>query len=139
MAQGLRQKHGIDHFDTYALVARTTTIRLLVALASTHNLVIHQMNVKIAFCTKNKMKSIWSNPRGLFWKHMKIRCVNLYSCCTDLKKHQNNGIKSLMRWFCPLDSNWIKPITEFIANSMGKETESFYASTLMICSYLVLI
>ncbi|GJY55146.1 zinc finger, CCHC-type containing protein [Tanacetum coccineum] len=41
-----RQKEGIDYFDTYALVAHITTIRLLLALAAIHNLVIHQMVVK---------------------------------------------------------------------------------------------
>nr|GFD21379.1 zinc finger, CCHC-type [Tanacetum cinerariifolium] len=44
-----RQKEGIDYFNTYAHVARITTIRLLLALAAIHNLVIHQMDVKIAF------------------------------------------------------------------------------------------
>ncbi|GJZ34821.1 zinc finger, CCHC-type containing protein [Tanacetum coccineum] len=47
--QGFRQKEGIDYFDTYAPVARITTIRLLLALAAIHNLVIHQMDVKTAF------------------------------------------------------------------------------------------
>lgn len=28
VAQGFRQKHDIDYFDAYALVAKTTTIRL---------------------------------------------------------------------------------------------------------------
>nr|GEV47914.1 zinc finger, CCHC-type [Tanacetum cinerariifolium] len=46
--QGFRQKEGVDYFDTYAPVARITTIRLL-ALAVTHNIVIHQMDVKTAF------------------------------------------------------------------------------------------
>ncbi|GJZ05278.1 zinc finger, CCHC-type containing protein [Tanacetum coccineum] len=47
--QGFRQKEGIDYLDTYAPVARITTIRLLLALAAIHNLVIHQMDVKTAF------------------------------------------------------------------------------------------
>ncbi|GJT21958.1 zinc finger, CCHC-type containing protein [Tanacetum coccineum] len=47
--QGFRQKEGIDYFDIYALVARIFTIRLLIALAATYNLVIHQMNVKTIF------------------------------------------------------------------------------------------
>nr|GEV67761.1 AP-4 complex subunit mu [Tanacetum cinerariifolium] len=46
---GFRQKKGIDYFDTYAPVARITTIRLLLALIAIHNLVIHQMDVKTAF------------------------------------------------------------------------------------------
>ncbi|GJU52052.1 zinc finger, CCHC-type containing protein [Tanacetum coccineum] len=47
--QGFRQKEMIDYFDTYAPVARITTIRLLLALATIHNLVIHQMDVKTTF------------------------------------------------------------------------------------------
>ncbi|GKG49015.1 zinc finger, CCHC-type containing protein, partial [Tanacetum coccineum] len=41
--QGFRKKSGIDYFDTYAPVARISTIRLLIALASIYNLIIHQM------------------------------------------------------------------------------------------------
>ncbi|GKB15914.1 zinc finger, CCHC-type containing protein [Tanacetum coccineum] len=47
--QGFRQKSGIDYFDTYALVAHINTIRLLIALASIYNLIIHQMDVKTTF------------------------------------------------------------------------------------------
>ncbi|GJW83766.1 zinc finger, CCHC-type containing protein [Tanacetum coccineum] len=47
--QGFRKKSGINYFDTYALVARISTIRLLIALASIHNLIIHQMDVKTTF------------------------------------------------------------------------------------------
>ncbi|KAL4561507.1 hypothetical protein LXL04_033674 [Taraxacum kok-saghyz] len=47
--QGFRQKPGVDYFDTYTPVVRISTIRLLIALASIHNLVIHQMDVKTAF------------------------------------------------------------------------------------------
>ncbi|GJV63934.1 zinc finger, CCHC-type containing protein [Tanacetum coccineum] len=46
---GFKQKSGIDYFDTYAPVARISTIRLLIAMASIHNLVIHQMDVKTTF------------------------------------------------------------------------------------------
>ncbi|GKD03447.1 zinc finger, CCHC-type containing protein [Tanacetum coccineum] len=47
--QGFKQKSEIDYFDTYALVARIRTIRLLIAMASIHNLIIHQMDVKTTF------------------------------------------------------------------------------------------
>ncbi|GJY32875.1 reverse transcriptase domain-containing protein [Tanacetum coccineum] len=47
--QGFKQNSGIDYFDTYVPVARISTIRLLIAMASIHNLIIHQMDVKIAF------------------------------------------------------------------------------------------
>ncbi|GJY38198.1 zinc finger, CCHC-type containing protein [Tanacetum coccineum] len=47
--QGFKQKLGIYYFDTYAPVACISTIRLLIAMASIHNLIIHQMDVKTAF------------------------------------------------------------------------------------------
>ncbi|GKE28146.1 zinc finger, CCHC-type containing protein, partial [Tanacetum coccineum] len=47
--QGFKQKSGISYFDTYAPVARISTIRLLIAMTSIHNLIIHQMDVKTAF------------------------------------------------------------------------------------------
>nr|GEX41909.1 zinc finger, CCHC-type [Tanacetum cinerariifolium] len=47
--QGFRQRQGVDYFDTYAPVARITSIRVLFALASIYNLHIHQMDVKTAF------------------------------------------------------------------------------------------
>ncbi|GKD80123.1 zinc finger, CCHC-type containing protein [Tanacetum coccineum] len=51
--QGFKQKSRIDYFDTYAPVARISTIRLLIAMASIHNLIIHQMDVKTAFLNSN--------------------------------------------------------------------------------------
>ncbi|GJT05844.1 zinc finger, CCHC-type containing protein [Tanacetum coccineum] len=47
--QGFRQKSWIDYFDTYAPVARISTIRLLISMESIHNLIIHQMDVKTTF------------------------------------------------------------------------------------------
>ncbi|KAL0303720.1 UNVERIFIED_CONTAM: Retrovirus-related Pol polyprotein from transposon TNT 1-94 [Sesamum radiatum] len=49
VAKGFKQKEGIDYFDTYFLVARLTTIRVLTELTSVYSLPIHQMDVKTAF------------------------------------------------------------------------------------------
>nr|GFB11470.1 zinc finger, CCHC-type [Tanacetum cinerariifolium] len=46
---GFKQKSGIDYFDTYAPVARISAIKLLIAMTSIHNLIIHQMDVKTTF------------------------------------------------------------------------------------------
>ncbi|KAJ9566098.1 hypothetical protein OSB04_002064 [Centaurea solstitialis] len=63
--QGFRQKEGIDFFDTYAPVARITTIRLLLALAAIHNLVIHQMDVKTAFLNGELNEEIYMKLLGI--------------------------------------------------------------------------
>ncbi|KAL8117524.1 hypothetical protein AgCh_015420 [Apium graveolens] len=49
VAEGFRQREGIDYFDTYSPVARMTTIRMLIAVAPVHGLIIHQMDVKTVF------------------------------------------------------------------------------------------
>ena len=49
IVKGYRQQEGLDFFDTYSLVTRITSIRMLIALAAVHDLKIHQMNVKTSF------------------------------------------------------------------------------------------
>jgi hypothetical protein len=49
VAKGYTQKEGEDFFDTYSPVARLTTIRVLLSLAASHGLLVHQMDVKMAF------------------------------------------------------------------------------------------
>ncbi|GJX44205.1 zinc finger, CCHC-type containing protein [Tanacetum coccineum] len=63
--QGFKQKSGIHYFDTYALVAHISTIRLLIALALIHNLIIHQMDVKTAFLYGELDEELYTNqPHG---------------------------------------------------------------------------
>ncbi|GJV84229.1 zinc finger, CCHC-type containing protein [Tanacetum coccineum] len=56
---------GFDYFDTYAPVARITTIRLLLALAAIHNLVIYQMDVKTTFLNGDLDEEVYmKQPEG---------------------------------------------------------------------------
>nr|GEV70206.1 zinc finger, CCHC-type [Tanacetum cinerariifolium] len=56
--QDCKQNSGIDYFDTYALMTRMSTIRLLIAMASIHNLIIHQMYVKTTFLNGDLDKEV---------------------------------------------------------------------------------
>jgi hypothetical protein len=49
VAKDYAQKKGEDLFNTYSPVARLTIIRVLLSLAGSHGLIIHQMDVKTAF------------------------------------------------------------------------------------------
>ncbi|RDX62023.1 hypothetical protein CR513_59688, partial [Mucuna pruriens] len=49
----------LDYFDTFVLIARISSIRILIALASIHNLVIHKMEVKIAFLNGDLEEEIY--------------------------------------------------------------------------------
>ena len=45
VAKGYTQKEGEGFFDTYSPVARLTTIRVLLSLAASHGILVHQMDV----------------------------------------------------------------------------------------------
>ena len=65
VAKGFKQKKGIDYFDTYAPVARLTSIRILFALASLYNLHVHQMDVKTAFLNGDLDEEVYmEQPEG---------------------------------------------------------------------------
>ncbi|KAF3627435.1 hypothetical protein FXO38_28758 [Capsicum annuum] len=49
VAQGYNQEYEIDYEETFALVAKMTTIRILLALASIRSWKLHQLDVKNAF------------------------------------------------------------------------------------------
>jgi hypothetical protein len=53
MAKGYTQKEGEDFFDTYSPVARLTIVRVLLSLATSHGLIIHQMDVYTAFLNES--------------------------------------------------------------------------------------
>lgn len=51
-SQRVFSEAGIGYFDTYAPVARITTIRKLIDMGVIHKLIIHQMDVKTSFLNK---------------------------------------------------------------------------------------
>ncbi|GJV44213.1 zinc finger, CCHC-type containing protein, partial [Tanacetum coccineum] len=85
--QGFRQKEGIDYFDTYAPVARITTIRLLLALAAIHNLVINQMDVKTIFLNGDLEEEVYmKHPEGFVMSGNEHKVCKLVKSLYGLKQ-----------------------------------------------------
>ena len=65
VAQGYSQTKGVDYDEVFSPVARNTSIRTLLALANSHDLEIHQMDVKTAFLNGSLDCDIYmSQPEG---------------------------------------------------------------------------
>ena len=58
VAKDFKQRKDVDYFDTFALVTRIASIRILIALDSIHNLVTHQMDVKTTLLIGDLEKEI---------------------------------------------------------------------------------
>nr|GEV92685.1 zinc finger, CCHC-type [Tanacetum cinerariifolium] len=85
--QGFKQKSGIDYFDTYAPVARISTIRLLIAMTSIHNLIIHQMDVKTAFLNGELEEEVYMNqPLGFIMPGNNNKVCKLIKSMYGLKQ-----------------------------------------------------
>ncbi|GJZ85465.1 zinc finger, CCHC-type containing protein, partial [Tanacetum coccineum] len=85
--QGFRQKEGINYFNTYAPVARITTIRLLLTLAAIHNLVIYQMDVKTTFLNSDLDEEVYmKQPKGFVMPGNEHKVCKLVKSLYGLKQ-----------------------------------------------------
>ena len=65
VAKGYAQKEGLDFNETFAPVAKMTSIRTLLALAAQYGLEVHQMDVKTAFLNGDLEEEIYmEQPEG---------------------------------------------------------------------------
>jgi len=66
VAKGFSQKFGVDYDETYAPVAKLTSIRTLLSIGASCDLLIHQMDVKTAFLNGNLNEEIYMTvPEGI--------------------------------------------------------------------------
>ncbi|GJR95397.1 retrovirus-related pol polyprotein from transposon TNT 1-94 [Tanacetum coccineum] len=66
VAQGYNQEEGIDYDETYALVARLESIRILLAIACANDFKLYQMDVKSAFLNGFINEEVYvAQPSGL--------------------------------------------------------------------------
>ena len=112
VAKGYTQKEGEDFFDTYSPVARLTTIRVLLSLAASHGLLVHQMDVKTAFLNGELDEEIYMDqPDGFIVEGQEGKVCKLLNSLYVLKQ-------ALKQWHEKFD----KTLTSagFIVNEADK-------------------
>nr|GEZ78841.1 hypothetical protein [Tanacetum cinerariifolium] len=79
VAWGYRQEEGIDFEESFASVARLEAIRIFLAYAARKNMVVYQMDVKIAFLNGNLREEVYisQSPRGIFINQSKYALESL--------------------------------------------------------------
>lgn len=65
ISQGFTQQEGIDFSNTFSLVAKLTTVKLLLALAAVFGWNLAQMDVSNAFFHSELDEAIYMSPFGL--------------------------------------------------------------------------
>ena len=65
VTKGYAQTYGIDYSETFSPVAKLTSVRLLVSLATTYHWNLHQLDVKNAFLNGDLLEEVYmEQPPG---------------------------------------------------------------------------
>jgi hypothetical protein len=87
VARGFSQKEGIDYEETFAHVARYTSIETIIALAAKMKWKLHQMDVKIAFLNGVIEEEVYiEQPQGFEVEDKKSHAYRLKKALYGLKQ-----------------------------------------------------
>nr|GEU43200.1 retrovirus-related Pol polyprotein from transposon TNT 1-94 [Tanacetum cinerariifolium] len=87
VAQGFRQKDGIDFEESFALVARIKDIRIFIANAANKNMTIFQMDVKTTFLNGELKEQVYvSQPEAFVDQDNPSHVYKLTKALYDLKQ-----------------------------------------------------
>jgi hypothetical protein len=87
LQKAIPRKEGEDYFYTYSPIACLTTIRVLLSLAASHGLLIHQIDVKTTFLNGELEEEIYMDqPDGFIAKGQEGKVCKLLKSLYGLKQ-----------------------------------------------------
>ena len=87
VARGFSQKEGVDYEETFALVARNTSIRAIMVVATKMGWKLHQMDINTVFLNGVVEEKVYvEKPQGFETHDRKTHLCNLKKSLYDLKQ-----------------------------------------------------
>ena len=87
VSKRFKQRECVDYFDTYVLVGRIKSIRILFDLTSIHNLFVHQKDIKTAFLNGDLNEEVYmEQPKGFVLKGNENKVCKLAKSLYGLKQ-----------------------------------------------------
>ena len=83
VAKGYNQKDGVNFHDSFSLVAKTVTVKLLLALTSANNWYLQPFDVTNVFLYGDLEEDIYKHPLEVYTKTTIIMYVVLIKVCMD--------------------------------------------------------
>eukprot|EP00253_Pinus_taeda_P031834 PITA_31834 len=102
VVKGYSQQEGIDFDETFSLVAKLNTIRMLISLATKHKWQLHQLDVKSAFLNGDLKEEIYLvQPEGFVKKGQEHLVCKLKKALYGLKQAPRS-------WYEKIDSFFVQ-------------------------------
>jgi hypothetical protein len=112
VAKGYNQVEGLDFFDTFSPVAKITTVRTLLALASIHSWHLHQMDVNNVFLHGDLQEEVYMDvPQG-------VTCSKPNQVCKLIKSLY--GLRQASR-------KWYERLTSLLIDQGYSQSSSDYS------------
>ena len=66
VAKGYSQTYGVDYSNTFSPVAKLRSVRLFISLTTSHDLDLHQLDIKIVFLNGDLQEEVYMEQPSSF-------------------------------------------------------------------------
>nr|AAO20078.1 putative polyprotein [Oryza sativa Japonica Group] len=104
VAKGYSQTYGIDYDETFAPVAKMSTVRTLISCAANFDWPLHQLDVKNAFLHRDLQEEVYMDvPPGFATSQTKGKVLRLKKSLYGLKQSPRAWFDRFRRAMCAMD------------------------------------